>query len=70
MTIKKLPLRKYVPAVALIGTTALMASGAHAAVDTSALTEATADIIALGTAAVAFALAAFGAFALFRRIPK
>ncbi len=54
----------------LVGTVGLMASGAHAEVDVSALTDATADIVALGAAAVAFALAAFGAFALFRRIPK
>lgn len=38
--------------------------------DLGALTEATSDIIAMGVAAVGFAVAAFCAFALFRRIPK
>lgn len=66
---KRSLLRNVLAPLAVVGSMVL-ASGAHAAIDTSALTDATADIIALGTAAVAFALAAFGAFALFRRIPK
>lgn len=53
----------------VVGALAL-ASGAHAAVDVSALTEATTDITTLGGAAVAFACVAFGVMALYHRIPR
>lgn len=58
--------------VSVVGVTGLVvgSSMASAAVDLTPLTAATTDIVALGAGAVALALAAFGAFALYARTPR
>ena len=57
-------------AVASAGMVAISAHAALPAAVTTALTDATTDIVALGGAALLLAGTAFGIFALYKRVPR